>query len=127
MVCNAKFNSKLEKLKHHSEMEIDCFNERKELIKLIQRYKIFFRKIMQKKKIDENKNEIVLRLKKSYEEIQNKLIDQDLFTHYLGDEFDKECINIEEIVNIDEQNEQNENEDNINNENEMNNNDVKEN
>ena len=117
MGCNAKFKTKLEKLKHHSEMEIDCFIERKELIKLIQRYKIFFRKILLKKKIDANKNEIVLKLKKNYEEIQNKLIDQELFNHYLGEEFDNECTNIEEISNIDEQNnENNENEvGNINN------------
>ena len=117
MGCNAKFKTKLEKLKHHSEMEIDCFVERKELIKLIQRYKIFFRKILLKKKIDANKNEIVLKLKKNYEEIQNKLIDQELFNHYLGEEFDNECTNIEEISNIDEQN----NENNKNNENNENN------
>ena len=118
MGCNAKFKTKLDKLKHHSEMEVDCFVERKELIKLIQRYKIFFRKILLKKNIDANKNEIVLKLKKNYEEIQNKLIDQELFNHYLGEEFDNECTNIEEISNIDEpqHNENNENEvDNINN------------
>ena len=117
MGCNAKFKTKLEKLKHHSEMETDCFVERKELIKLIQRYKIFFRKILLKKKIDANKNEIVLKLKKNYEEIQNKLIDQELFNHYLGEEFDNECTNIEEISNIDEEN----NENNENNENKENN------
>ena len=117
MGCNAKFRTKLEKLQHHSEMEIECFVERKELIKLIQRYKIFFRKIIQKKNIDIEKNEIVLNLKKNYEEIQNKLIDQKIFTYYLGEDFDNECTNIEEIENIPEQNEQdiinlNENENN---------------
>ena len=76
MGCNAKFRTKLEKLKHHCEMEIDCFKERKELIKLIQRYKIFLKNIIKKKGIDENKNEIVLKLKKNYEEIKNKLIDK---------------------------------------------------
>ena len=106
MGCNAKFRTKLEKLQHHSEMEIDCFVERKELIKLIQRYKIFFRKLTQKKNIDIEKNEIVLNLKKNYEEIQNKLIDQKIFTYYLGEDFDNECTNIEEIENIAEQNEQ---------------------
>ena len=119
MGCNEKFKTKLEKLKHHSEMEIDCFVERKELIKLIQRYKIFFRKIIQKKKIDVNKNEILLKLKKNYEEIQNKLIDQELFSHYLGEEFDNDCTNIEEISNIDEKNENNNDKDEIiNNQNE---------
>ena len=50
MGCNAKFRTKLEKLKHHCEMEIDCFKERKELIKLIQRYKIFLKNIIKKKR-----------------------------------------------------------------------------
>ena len=113
MGCNSKFKTKLDKLKHHSEMEVDCFVERKELIKLIQRYKIFFRKILVKNKIDSSKNEIVLKLRKNYEEIQKKLIDQELFNHYLGDEFDKDCTNIEEITDI-EKNEENNNENKIN-------------
>jgi len=121
MGCNAKFRTKLEKLQHHSEMEIDCFVERKELIKLIQRYKIFFRKLIQKKNIDVEKNEIVLNLKKNYEEIQSKLIDQKTFNYYLGEEFDNECTNVEEIENIPEQNEQN---NNIIIENENNNNNI---
>ena len=98
--CNAKFKTKLEKLKHHNEMEINCFVERKELIKLIQRYKIFFKKIIQKKKIDEKNKGIVLNLKKNYEEIQSKLVDQELFNHYLGENFESDCTNIEEIKNI---------------------------
>ena len=51
MGCNAKFKTKLEKLKHHSEMEVDCYKERKELVKLIQRYKIFFKEIILKKEL----------------------------------------------------------------------------
>ena len=97
MGCNAKFKTKLEKLKHHSEMEVDCYKERKELIKLIQRYKIFLKKIIEKKGIDENKNEVIIKLKKNYEEIRNKLIDKDLFNYYLGESFDNECTNVEEI------------------------------
>jgi len=97
MGCNAKFRTKLEKLKHHSEMEVDCYKERKELIKLIQRYKIFLKKIIRKKGIDENKNEVVLKLKKNYEEIRNKLIDKELFNYYLGESFENECTNVEEI------------------------------
>ena len=120
MGCNAKFKTKLDKLKHHSEMEVDCFVERKELIKLIQRYKIFFRKIVQKKNIDVNKNEIVLKLKRNYEEIQNKLIDQELFNHYLGEDFDNECTNIEEIVNNNDENKNINNNENMVNNNEKN-------
>ena len=97
MGCNAKFRTKLDKLKHHSEMEEDCFKERKELIKLVQRYKIFFRKILEKKGIDGNKNDIVLRLKKNYEDIKSKLVDQELFNYYLGENFDNECTNVEDI------------------------------
>ena len=115
MGCNAKFKTKFDKLKHHSEMEMECFVERKELIKLIQRYKIFFRKIVQKKNIDVNKNEIVLKLKKNYEEIQSKLIDRELFSHYLGEDFDNECTNIEEIMSEEKKQNNDENENNINN------------
>ena len=103
MGCNAKFKTKLEKLKHHCEMEIDCFKERKELIKLIQRYKIFFKKIIIKKGIDANKNEIVLKLKKNYEEIRDKLIDKELFKYYLGENFENECTNVEDIKNDNEE------------------------
>ena len=108
MGCNAKFRTKLDKLKHHSEMEEDCFKERKELIKLIQRYKIFFRKILEKKGIDGNKNDIVLRLKKNYEDIKSKLVDQELFNYYLGENFDNECTNVEDI-NSDNDNEKDKN------------------
>ena len=118
MGCNAKFKTKLEKLKHHNEMEVDCYKERKELIKLIQRYKIFFKKIIIKKGIDADKNEIVLKLKKNYEEIKDKLIDKELFDHYLGDKFENDCTNVEEIKEKIEDNENdNENEDNNENDN----------
>ena len=66
-----------------------------------------------KNKIDSSKNEIVLKLRKNYEEIQKKLIDQELFNHYLGDKFDNDCTNIEEITDI-EKNEENNNENEIN-------------
>ena len=90
-------------------MEIDCFKERKELIKLIQRYKIFLKNIIKKKGIDENKNEVVLKLKKNYEEIQNKLIDKELFNYYLGENFENDCTNVEEITEeIKEEDENNE-------------------
>ena len=51
---------------------------------MVQRYKIFFRKIVRKKNVNVNKNEIVLKLKKNYEEIKSKLTDQELFSDYLG-------------------------------------------
>ena len=114
MGCNAKFKTKLEKLKHHCEMEIDCFKERKELIKLIQRYKIFFKKIIIKKGIDANKNEIVLKLKKNYEEIRDKLIDKELFKYYLGENFENECTNVEDIKNDNEEKKSEDKEENIN-------------
>ena len=107
MGCNAKFKTQKEKMDHHCKMEPDCLNERQELIKLVQRYKLLMNKIIKNKNIDPNKNEVILNLKKEYEEIQSKLIDQNLFTHYLGNDFDSECLNIEDI-NYDE-NQKNEN------------------
>ena len=114
MGCNAKFKTKLEKLKHHSEMEVDCYKERKELIKLIQRYKIFFKKIIIKKGIDVDKNEIVLKLKKNYEEIKDKLIDKEMFSYYLGEKFENDCTNVEDIneTNEEKKEEKKENEEN---------------
>ena len=75
---------------------------------MIQRYKIFFRKILEKKGIDGNKNDIVLRLKKNYEDIKSKLVDQELFNYYLGENFDNECTNVEDI-NSDNDNEKDKN------------------
>ena len=112
MGCNAKFKTKLEKLKHHSEMEVDCYKERKELIKLIQRYKIFFKKIIIKKGIDVDKNEIVLKLKKNYDEIKDKLIDKELFSHYLGEQFENECTNVDDINETNEEKKEEKKEDN---------------
>jgi len=113
MGCNAKFKTKLEKLKHHSEMEVDCYKERKELVKLIQRYKIFFKKIIIKKGIDADKNEIVLKLKKNYEEIKDKLIDKELFDHYLGEQFENDCTNVEEINDNNEEKKEEKKEENF--------------
>ena len=112
MGCNAKFKTKLEKLKHHSEMEVDCYKERKELIKLIQRYKIFFKKIIIKKGIDVDKNEIVLKLKKNYDEIKDKLIDKELFSHYLGEQFENDCTNVDDINETNEEKKEEKKEDN---------------
>ena len=96
MGCNAKFKTPKEKLDHHDQMEPDCLVERKELIKLLQKYKLLLKHIMKEKNINSNDNEIVKNLKCVYEEIQKKLIDNELFTHYLGNDFDSDCMNIEE-------------------------------
>ena len=64
----------------------------------------------------------MLNLKKNYEEIKNKLIDQELFKHYLGKNFDNDCTNIEDIQNIEELKFQNEQDNqNISNNDEINN------
>ena len=98
---------------HHCQMEPDCLNERQELIKLVQRYKLLTNKIVENMHIDPTKNEVILNLKKEYEEIQSKLIDQNLFTHYLGNDFDSECLNIEDIkYDEDQKDGNNENENN---------------
>ena len=44
----------------------------------------FLEKLCKRKILIENKNEILLKLKKNYEEIKSKLIDQELFSDYLG-------------------------------------------
>ena len=95
MGCNAKFKTEREKLEHHCKMEPDCLIEREELIKLVQKYKLLMNRIIEDKKINPKQNEIISNLKKEYEEIQSKLIDSNLFTKYLGDNFESQCKNIE--------------------------------
>ena len=96
MGCNAKFKTEKEKMDHHSKMEPDCLVEREELIKLVQRYKLFMNKVVKDSHIDPNKNEILINLKKDYEDTQSKLIDKNLFIHYLGKNFESECPNEED-------------------------------
>ena len=125
MNCNAKFRTEKEKLEHHCNMEPICLKERKELIKLVTKYKKLLSRIIKNKNINPNKNEKLISLKKDYEEIQSKLIDKKLFVKYLGVGFDNECndvkesdseknegenINDEENDNINEENEFDENE-----------------
>ena len=97
MGCNAKFKTPKEKLEHHDQMEPDCLIERKELIKLLQKYKLLLKHIIKEKNINSEKNEVIQNLKSVYDEIQKKLIDHDLFVHYLGNDFESECINIEDV------------------------------
>ena len=97
MGCNAKFKTPKEKLEHHDQMEPDCLIERKELIKLLQKYKLLLKHIIKEKNINSDKNEVIQNLKSVYDEIQKKLIDHDLFVHYLGNDFESECINIEDV------------------------------
>lgn len=40
---------------------------------------------------------MIQHLKGVYDEIQGKLIDVDFFKHYLGDNFEADCQNVEEI------------------------------
>ena len=96
MGCNAKFKTQKEKLDHHDEMEPDCLVERQELIKLLQQYKLLLKHIVKEKNIDPQKNEVIKNLKAVYDDVQNKLIDINLFKHYLGNDFEAECENIEE-------------------------------
>lgn len=97
MGCNAKFKTEKEKLEHHCKMEPDCLEEREELIKLVQKYKLLMNRIVKDKNIDTQNNEIIINLKKEYEEIQSKLIDSNLFIKYLGDDFESECKNIDNM------------------------------
>ena len=123
MNCNAKFRTEKEKLEHHCQMEPICLKERKELIKLVKRYKLLLNRIVKDKNIDPNKNEAIKDLKKEYEEIQNKLIDMKLFVKHLGSNFEDNCNDSEESV--DEKNE--EKDININENNEIDEEDLNEN
>ena len=93
MGCNAKFKTEKEKMEHHSKMEPNCLIEREELIKVVQKYKLFMNKIVKDSHIDPNQNEVLINLKKVYEDIQSKLIDKNLFVHYLGNNFESDCPN----------------------------------
>ena len=122
MGCNAKFKTEKEKLEHHCKMEPDCLVERQELIKLVQKYKLLMSRIIKDKNIDLQKNEIIINLKKEYEEVQSKLIDTNLFVQYLGDDFESECKNVESVQ--EEEEEEKEKEKNIIKNNEEKNNDI---
>lgn len=95
MGCNAKFKTEKEKMDHHSKMEPECLVEREELIKLVQKYKLFMNKVVRESHIDPHKNEVLINLKKDYENIQSKLIDKNLFIHYLGNDFESDCPNVD--------------------------------
>ena len=118
MGCNAKFKTEKEKLEHHCKMEPDCYTEREELIKLVQKYKLLMNRIVKDKKIDMENNEVIVNLKKEYEEIQSKLVDSDLFIKYLGDKFESDCKAVDNINNDEEEKKDkiinNENENKIN-------------
>ena len=113
MNCNAKFKTEKDKLEHHIKMEPACLKERKELIKLVRRYKLLLNRIIKDKNIDPNKNETIINLKKDYEEIQSKLIDMKLFVKYLGRGFDNDCGDIKDSddENINNEEESNNDED----------------
>ena len=52
--------------------------------------------------------------KKNYEEIRDKLIDKELFKYYLGENFENECTNVEDIKNDNEEKKSEDKEENIN-------------
>ena len=116
MNCNAKFKTETAKLEHHCKMEPICLKERKELLKLVKKYKLLLKKIVKNNNIDPNKNEKIINLKKDYEEIQSKLIDKKLFLKYLGEEFEKDCEdnNVSDYEKNEEENFNNEEEDEVN-------------
>ena len=97
--CNSKFRTEKEKLEHHSKMEPSCLKERKELIKLLKKYKILLKRIIKDNNIDSDKNETINKLRKEYKEIQQKLIDSNLFIKYLGKDFDYDCQSLNESDN----------------------------
>ena len=116
MNCNAKFKTETAKLEHHCKMEPICLKERKELLKLVKKYKLLLKKIVKNNNIDPNKNEKIINLKKDYEEIQSKLIDKKLFLKYLGEGFEKDCEdnNVSDYEKNEEENFNNEEEDEVN-------------
>ena len=75
-------------------MDIDCLNERKELAKLIQKYKNILFEIILNKKIDNEEDEDVLTLKKKFEDVQEKLIDGEIFEHY--DNLEDKCSDLKD-------------------------------
>ena len=97
--CNAKFRTEKEKLEHHSKMEPSCLEERAELIKLLKKYKILLKRIIKDKNIDSDKNEVISKLKNEYKDIQQKLIDKNLFVKYLGENFDYNCESLKDSDN----------------------------
>ena len=97
MGCNAKFRTQKEKLNHHNQMEPDCLTERQELLKLIQRYKILLKHIIKENNINPTENEVIVNLKSIYEETQGKIIDIDFFKSFLGDTFESDCVNVDDL------------------------------
>ena len=116
MSCNEKFKTEKEKLENHCKLQPDYLIDREKQIKLVKKDTILMNRIVKDKNIDINKNEVITNLKKEYEEIQSKLIDNNLFVQYLGDNFESECKNIEKIINEENNNNIENNKDNNNNE-----------
>ena len=93
-ICSDKFENKKEDLDQNCGDEIECFNfgERKELIKLIQKYKNLLIEIILNKKVDDEKDEKVLLLKKKLEDIKEKLIDNGMLDH--NENLEEKCDNL---------------------------------
>ena len=57
------------------------------------------KRIIKDNNIDSDKNEAITKLRKEYKEIQQKLIDINIFVKYLGKDFDYDCQSLNEKEN----------------------------
>ena len=102
--CHEKNVHAIEKEKQtqSSKTGIDCYTERKELSKLIQKYNKLLIEIILDKKIDNEKDEKVLMLKKKFEDFNEKLNDKDIFAHDGNSDDKSNTLNYNETVGNEE-------------------------
>ena len=91
--CNEKFKTKQEKLRHHLDVDKDCYNETNKILRLLQELKSYFLDLIKDRAIDLNSTKIpqILELKKCYEDAQNKLVNKEIFKKYLGEKLEEKC------------------------------------
>jgi hypothetical protein len=92
--CNLKFKTKKLKLIHHHKIEPECEAEKFYLIKLIRKFKDTMKIIQKKSEFELNSLPAFEDLKNTYNEIQNKIVNPDVFLSVLGNNFDSECDNL---------------------------------
>lgn len=92
MGCNMKFKNEFDKLMHHNDIEPSCLEERNELLRLVQYYKIVIQDLEKNNNLQNNL--YLVELKNKYNEIISKLLESDLAKSYLGNAFDDQCINL---------------------------------
>jgi hypothetical protein len=73
------------------------------LIKLLRKFKIFIDELINENTLNSNNNGNFISLKAFYEEVENKLIDNDYFHCLLGNNFDDKCNPIVEEFVCEEQ------------------------